>query len=48
WFRSRQDGTARTRRKTIVGVARKLLIALWRYVTQDIAPEGARFRAASA
>jgi transposase len=29
------------RRIAIVAVARKLLVALWRYVTQGVVPEGA-------
>ena len=43
WFRSRcPDGASkRMRRVSIVGVARRLFIALWRYVTQGIVPEGA-------
>ena len=31
----------RARKRAIVGVARKLLIALWRYATQGLVPEGA-------
>ncbi|MDE0459800.1 MAG: transposase [Chromatiales bacterium] len=31
----------RTKKRAIVGVARKLLIALWRYATQGLVPEGA-------
>jgi hypothetical protein len=40
---SRRVGTARgrVRRIAIVAVARKLLVALWRYVTQGVVPEGA-------
>jgi transposase len=34
-------GTKRSRRKGIVALARKLLIALWKYVEQDVIPEGA-------
>ena len=34
------------RRITIVALARKLLIALWRYVTQGEVPEGAVLKAA--
>ena len=34
----------RIRRITIVALARKLLIALWRYVTQGEVPEGAVFK----
>jgi transposase len=33
------------RRVTIVAVARKLLIALWRYVTLGLVPEGAELKA---
>jgi transposase len=42
WFTERV-GTARgrVRRIAIVAVARKLLVALWRFVTQNIVPEGA-------
>jgi transposase len=46
WF-ARRVGTARgrVRRIAIVAVARKLLVALWRYVTQGIVPEGAVLKA---
>ena len=33
-------GDRRARKRAIVGVARKLLIALWRYATQGLVPEG--------
>jgi transposase len=48
WFRARVQGndTRRYRKITIVAMARKLLIALWRYVTQGIVPEGATFKTA--
>ena len=36
----------RVRRIAIVALARKLLVALWRYVTQGVVPEGAVFKAA--
>jgi transposase len=41
WFRERV-GTlrGRTRRISIVAMARKLLIALWRYVETGVVPEG--------
>jgi transposase len=47
WFRQRV-GTAkgRLRRIAIVALARKLLVALWRYLTRGVVPEGARLRAA--
>jgi len=43
WFEDRyvRGGTKRSKRKGIVALARKLLIALWKYVEQDIVPEGA-------
>jgi transposase len=46
WFTARV-GTARGRgrRIAIVAVARKLLVALWRFVTQGIVPEGAVLKA---
>ncbi|MGI9435662.1 MAG: IS110 family transposase [Geminicoccaceae bacterium] len=48
WFRARVrgNGTRRYRKITIVAMARKLLIALWRYVTQGVLPEGAVLKAA--
>ena len=39
-------GKGRVRRIAIVALARKLLVALWRYVTQGVVPEGAVFKAA--
>ena len=36
----------RTARTAIVALARKLLAALWRYLTQGVVPEGAVFKAA--
>jgi transposase len=42
WYRARfASGGARQRRIGIVAVARKLLIALWRYLETDQLPEGA-------
>ena len=47
WFRTRVQGnnTRRYRKITIVAMARKLLIALWRYVTGGVVPEGAVMKA---
>lgn len=47
WFIDRyiREGSKRSKRKGIVAVARKLLIALWKYVEQDIMPEGAILKA---
>ena len=46
WFRDRV-GTerGRARRVTIVALARKLLVALWRYATQGVVPDGAVMKA---
>ena len=46
WF-TRRFATAggRSRRIGIVAVARKLVIALWRFVDQGVMPEGARMKA---
>ena len=42
WFRERYGGGgARSRRVGIVALARKLLVAFWKYVAFDIVPVGA-------
>jgi transposase len=47
WFHARVGSAkGRMRRIAIVALARKLLVALWRYVTQGVVPEGAVFKAA--
>jgi transposase len=46
WFQARVGaGKGRIRRIAIVALARKLLGALWRYVTQGVVPEGAVLKA---
>jgi transposase len=45
WFHGRFGQHRRARRIGIVALARKLLIALWRYVTRNEIPEGALVRA---
>jgi len=46
WFKRRfAHGGKRLRRIGIVALARKLLIALWRYVEQGVIPEGAVLKA---
>ena len=46
WFRARVgQGRGRIRRIAIVALARKLLVALWRYATQGVVPQGAVFKA---
>jgi transposase len=43
WFIARTAHAARdVRKKMIVALARKLLIALWRYVTAGEVPAGAK------
>lgn len=55
WFHARvgnaqggPKGAAKKRQKrvAIVALARKLLVALWRFVTQGVLPEGAKLKAA--
>jgi len=44
WYRERFGGGGlRMHRIGIVALARKLLIALWRYLEHGVMPEGARF-----
>ena len=46
WFHERVgDKRGKIRRIAIVAMARKLLVALWRYVTQGVALEGAELKA---
>ncbi len=46
WFEQRYGaGSKRSRRVGIVALARKLLIALWRYLETGVVPEGARLKA---
>jgi transposase len=48
WFRERVGVLkGRTRRIAIVAMARKLLIALWRYVETGVVPDGVAIRAAA-
>jgi transposase len=47
WFHKRIKGqSARVKRIAIVALARKLLIALWRYVKHGVVPQGAVLKAA--
>src|SRR5256884_6028189 len=42
WFRERTaNASKRIRRIAIVALARKLMVALWRYLTTGLIPEGA-------
>ncbi len=47
WFEARMAGNAsnkRGKRIAIVAVARRLAIALWRYLSEGVVPEGAQFK----
>jgi len=49
WYQERfEGGGKRMRRIGIVALARRLLIALWRYLEKGVIPEGARLRPARA
>ena len=48
WFRKRTASTGRRVRKVmVVALARKLLIALWRFVVDGVIPEGALMKSAA-
>ncbi len=45
WYRDRvRDGKGRVKRIAITALARKLLVALWRFVTQGLVPTGAALK----
>ena len=46
WYRSKYGSGGRARRKGVVALARRLLIALWRYAQHDVVPAGANLRTA--
>ena len=46
WFRARTANARGSRKKMIVALARKLLIALWRFVRDGVVPEGIVLRPA--
>jgi transposase len=46
WFRARTENARGSRKKMIVALARKLLIALWRFVRDGVVPEGIVLRPA--
>ena len=49
WFRQRTlNAGKRIKRTAIVALARKLMVALWRYLTTGLVPEGAALKAAKA
>jgi transposase len=45
WFHERVERSTSRRKTTIVALARKLLVALWRYVTAGVVIEGATMKA---
>jgi transposase len=45
WFHDRVgDAKGRMRRIMLVAMARKLIVSLWRYVTEGLVPEGATLK----
>jgi transposase len=46
WFRARTENAHGNRKTMIVALARKLLIALWRFVREGVVPEGVVLRPA--
>jgi transposase len=46
WFRARTENAHSSRKTMIVALARKLLIALWRFVREGVVPEGVVLRPA--
>jgi transposase len=46
WFRARTENARGTRKTMIVALARKLLVALWRFVRDGIVPDGVILRPA--
>ena len=42
-----EDGGSRIRRIAIVALARKLMVALWRFLSTGLVPEGAVLKAAA-
>jgi transposase len=49
WYRERvRDGKGRIKRIAITALARKLLAALWRFVTQGLVPTGAVLKSSKA
>jgi transposase len=47
WFQARTKNARGTRKPMIVALARKLLIALWRFVREGVVPDGVVLRPAS-
>src|SRR3989440_374420 len=47
WFQTRTKNARGTRKPMVVALARKLLIALWRFVREGVVPDGVGLRGAS-
>ena len=47
WFKKRTANAQRSRKPMIVALARKLIIALWRYVNTGLVPEGFQLKSAA-
>ena len=47
WFKKRTENVQGSRKPMIVALARKLIIALWRYVNTGVVPEGFELRPAA-
>jgi transposase len=47
WFKKRTASAQGSRKPMIVALARKLIIALWRYANTGLVPEGFRLRSAA-
>ena len=47
WFRERVANVRTARKKTIVALARKLLVALWKYIHAGVVIEGAVMKTAA-
>ena len=47
WFKKRTAGAQGSRKPMIVALARKLIIALWRYANTGLVPEGFQLRSAA-
>jgi transposase len=47
WFKKRTENGKGSRKPMIVAFARKLIIALWRYVNTGVVPEGFELKRAA-
>ena len=47
WFHAQACASAKLRKSAIVALARKLLVALWKYVTHGVVIEGAAMKPAA-